>query len=526
MVEQRALTGSVRMARNGSYVAAFLVAVLCTFLRDVDALNTTLTYTLGFLAPSADSVIPASLANEWDSAFRVALEVMNSENRSYLLVESRQYTECDWQQGQHAAETLLRPLMVPPFIGGVGPACTDAAMSAGRVFVEKNYPLLSFAATSESLSSRSFYPTFFRTVFSDKHQAAAIAASVEKLNIKYLRVLTTQQYYSMNLGQNIIDAVGSKANTTLCPLHTGDNSTINSTELAGYLDTVGQDEFIIMAVQPNQAYDIWTAAYKMDRIRYPFWYFGTDGVTAFDPADTNVTDPILVNALQGEIGVAPHGGDILTNKPCEKFYSYWKAKNYPGFPSEGMTRTRSYVPHLIDAVQTYFLIIDNLIKANISVTKDAVLMALNGTGPGFESFVGCSGTVSFDNATGSRSISTQLPEYDLVSLTPKYWEMKGLIKNGSMLNLTSLTPPGSEFGPNSTYIGPNPNGLSSKAKVGIIVGTLLGAVAVLFLAGSALYLYRRKTTTHPVTRSDSTRRMMDFVGTGSFRRSDSFRVNG
>lgn len=99
-----------------------------------------------------------------DSAFRVALEVMNSENRSYLLVESRQYTECDWQQGQHAAETLLRPLMVPPFIGGVGPACTDAAMSAGRVFVEKNYPLLSFAATSESLSSRSFYPPFFRTV--------------------------------------------------------------------------------------------------------------------------------------------------------------------------------------------------------------------------------------------------------------------------------------------------------------------------------------------------------------------------
>lgn len=65
MVEQRALTGSVRMARNGSYVAAFLVAVLCTFLRDADALNTTLTYTLGFLAPSADSVIPASLANEW-----------------------------------------------------------------------------------------------------------------------------------------------------------------------------------------------------------------------------------------------------------------------------------------------------------------------------------------------------------------------------------------------------------------------------------------------------------------------------
>jgi hypothetical protein len=209
-----------------------------------------------------------------------------------------------------------------------------------------------------------------------------------------------------------------------------------------------------------------------------------------------------VNALQGEIGVSPHGGNILNNTPCEKFYSYWKAKNYFGFPSEGMARTRSYVPHLIDAVQTYFFVIDNLIKANISVTKDAVLMALNGSGPGFEKFEGCSGTVSFDNSTGSRSNATQLPEYHLVSLTPKYWEIKGDVKNGILLNLTSLTPPGSDALPNSTYFGPNPNELSSKAKVGIIVGTLFGAVAVLFLAVSALFLYRRKSIYQPVTRSD------------------------
>lgn len=30
-----------------------------------------------------------------------------------------------------------------------------------------------------------------------------------------------------------------------------------------------------------------------DRIRWPFWYFGTDGVTAFDPADTNITGVAL-----------------------------------------------------------------------------------------------------------------------------------------------------------------------------------------------------------------------------------------
>jgi hypothetical protein len=347
---------------------------------------------------------------------------------------------------------------------------------------------------------------------------------VAQLKIKHLTLLTTQQYYSMNLGTAIVEAVGTLATTVTYLLHIGEGSTINATELAGVLDKVGEDEFIVMAVQPYQAYGIWTAAYQLDRIRWPFWYFGTDGVTAFDPADTYKSDPVLVSALQGEIGLSPYGGDILNNSHCEKFYSYWKAKNYSGSPSDGNYRPRSYVPHLIDAVQTYFVIIDNLIKANMSVTKDNVLQALNGTGPGFETFEGCSGTVAFDTATGSRSVVAQVPQYDLVSLTPDYWQVKGEIINGTMLNLQLLTHPGSEYGPNSTYLAPDPNGMSSKTKVGIIVGTLFGAVAVLFLAGSALFLYRRKSD-QALTRTESMRRMMDFVGTCSFRGSDSVRLN-
>jgi hypothetical protein len=65
LIKQRAFTGSVPMARNGNYVAALFVAVLCTFLRDVKAQDTLVTYLLGFMAPSPDSVIPASLAKEW-----------------------------------------------------------------------------------------------------------------------------------------------------------------------------------------------------------------------------------------------------------------------------------------------------------------------------------------------------------------------------------------------------------------------------------------------------------------------------
>lgn len=60
-----------------------------------------------------------------------------------------------------------------------------------------------------------------------------------------------------------LQAVGSLATTATYLLHIGDNSTINSTELAGVLDKVGEYEFVVLAVQPVQAYEIWTAAYKL-----------------------------------------------------------------------------------------------------------------------------------------------------------------------------------------------------------------------------------------------------------------------
>lgn len=512
----------VAMARMGRFMAVLLAMVICICFGDATAQNPqNITYRIGFLSPSPDSVIPTNLAIEWNSAFQVAMEVLNSEKRPYTMVATLKSTECDWQLGQQAAETLLRPTVIPLLIGGVGPACSDAAMSAGRVFVEQNYPLVSFAATSESLSNRINFPTIFRTVFSDRYQGAAIAASVLHLKIKRITVLTTQQYYSMNLGSEIVNAIGNATIVNTFLLHRGVNSTIDITELAGVLDKVGKEEFVVMAVQPIQAYEIWKAARDLDRIRWPYWYFGTDGVTAFDPTD-NTTDPSLVSALLGEIGVTPHGADI-NNPACEKFYSYWKAKKYPGYPSERKNRTRSYVAHLIDAVQTYFHVIDNLIKANVTVTKQNVLKSLNGSGPGVLKFEGCSGTVSFDPATGSRSVAAQDPYYDFMSLTPTEWVVKGAIKNGSLVNLDLLKPPGSEYGPNSAFTGPNPNGMSRKTKVWIIAGTLAGAFALLVLVAGAVYLHRRKK--HPVVRSESMRRFIDFGSFrgSSFRAGDSFR---
>jgi hypothetical protein len=108
---------------------------------------------------------------------------------------------------------------------------------------------------------------------------------------------------------------------------------------------------------------------------------------------------------------------------CNKFYSHWRKKNYPGLISDGQNRTRSYVPYLIDAVTAYFKVIDNLIEANISVNALTVFQAFNGSGPGTPVFEGCSGLVSFDPETGSRNATAQIPIFEFVSLIHGYWEV-------------------------------------------------------------------------------------------------------
>lgn len=57
-----------------------------------------------------------------------------------------------------------------------------------------------------------------------------------------------------------LQTVSSYATVRLYMLDVGDNSTVNSTQLGIILDSVANDEFVIMAVQPLQAYDIWSAA--------------------------------------------------------------------------------------------------------------------------------------------------------------------------------------------------------------------------------------------------------------------------
>ncbi len=82
-----------------------------------------------------------------ETAFCVAVEVLNSERQTYHLLP-------------HSKPSATKP----PLVGVVRAACTVAAMSAAIVLADEDYPLIFFAATGEPLSNRDTFPTFLHTV--------------------------------------------------------------------------------------------------------------------------------------------------------------------------------------------------------------------------------------------------------------------------------------------------------------------------------------------------------------------------
>lgn len=459
----------------------FACLLLFTMLPNTGFASAKDTYYLGFLSPfptaNGASLIPSQLAQQWQSAFQVALEVLNAENRPYQLEAVSADTACSWM----TVLSLSHNLGQEELIGVVGPACSGAALSATQYFDPK-IPIVSFAATHELLSSRSNYPNFFRTVYGDKHQTSAVLSVMEKLDIWNVTILCAKDYYSLSLASSIQQLAIERV-SSMKVLDAGENSSVSASQIDEILTGLNPSDVVVLAVPPLVAEDIWKVAVQVGKTSYPWWYFGTDGVTAFDPyIDGSSLD--LAEALQGEIGLTPNGGDFTTNPECQKFLDYWREKAYPGLPVAGLNKSRSYVTHLIDTVTLYFKIVDALVNSSVPVNASAVLSALQGSGIGSPNFTGCTGNVEIDPETGSRRISSnQLALYELVSWTNNSWEIKGKIYNTTIVSLQSIIRPMSSL---------NLDKGSSKQNGGLIAGLILFFVGLVLLIAILIVYYRKR----------------------------------
>eukprot|EP00850_Spirogloea_muscicola_P010055 SM000058S18485 [mRNA] locus=s58:116900:120996:- [translate_table: standard] len=424
-----------------------LVAVLCAAAapsaRAADSIK------LGFLLPSttgsAEAAIPARLANEWHSAARVAVEVLNGQYTEFQVEPIYMSSDCDFAKAQDAALKLAAQGVA----GIVGPACTDSARGASKLPSDYKLSIISFAATNGGLVNHSVYPYFFRTAYGDKKQKDAFGTVLHYFDWPRVAILYfSGDSYGEGLSYDIQQVAKSGGSRSVQMLTIDGREDTDFDKVYSEFD-ITSPPIMVLVMNPKDTETLFSYAVKKNYTKYPWWYLGSDGVTAFDLVGE--VDPIaqLVTPLQGEMGVAPYGG-ILTDPACTLYSDYWKQQShdeYPGLLTLDVTprfdHTRAYVPYLWDAVRAYFEVFKTLTENNVPVVSEQVTTELSdGYWGGFN---GCTGKVQFEPKTGERQShygAGEKPIFDFVNLIGYAWEKKAEVKeDGASLAPQDLLRP-------------------------------------------------------------------------------------
>ncbi|EFJ37592.1 hypothetical protein SELMODRAFT_450418 [Selaginella moellendorffii] len=476
---------------------AFLLLLMAMAAAAFSGGSSAKTLHIGFLSSEPDWAIPESLSLEWSvSAFNLddiyRVQVLNSEARdSALRLEGVwERCGCDWTSAQNAAARLVEESRSKggpgALLGVVGPACSQAAAAAAKVLQEHQIPLVSFAATAARLSNRDLYPNLFRTVYSDDHQASSIAAMVNQLQATNVTIVYTNDAYSLPLAQQIRSLCdGNVFRMEL--LEMGVNATLNSRQIDGMFNAIEPYTFLVLALQPSVATQMWELVLKLIESNRESLLKGS-------------------GRLEGEIGIAPYGGDPSDELVCQKFYEHWseRQQEYPGFASN---RSTSYVPYLIDAVTSLFEAANQASAQGIAAVNASSVLAALRSGRAHK---GCTGSVEFDPDTGSRLVTSSATVYELVSYAGSTWQawrsstrLKGRIVNGRLSSLQPVTRPGT-FPANSSaaevyYVGGEDKGRKNSKVNAALVAAILVLCTAFIVVSVSLVCYHKLRHNSPLT---------------------------
>ncbi|KAJ8289512.1 hypothetical protein GJAV_G00002170 [Gymnothorax javanicus] len=92
----------------------------------------------------------------------------------------------------------------------VGERHSEISIAVARLFALPLIPQISYSSTSELLSRKSKFPSFLRTVPSDKHQTKAMAALIEKLNWESVGLIGSEDEYGKFGVESLIDHMNAR----------------------------------------------------------------------------------------------------------------------------------------------------------------------------------------------------------------------------------------------------------------------------------------------------------------------------
>lgn len=456
------------------------------------------TYKIAAFFPIHEDLGPLkTLGSEWQAAFRVAVELVNSGPFkvafTYVLADGGY----DSDSCRREAENL--PDDTDLIIGEARSGCSIAIAEATK---HKNIPQISYASTSAQLSDKQTYPNFFRTCASDVYQGQALTKLAQRYKWSQVSTISTFDSYSEDLVRKFavnVRRVGVDIKTEQrFEAHTKNSIKENLREMKESGCAVN-----LVSAATDDSEKVFQEAVEQGMTGKGWTWIGTDGATT----SIFTESPNLRRAMQGMVGTRPkHGEGVL----YQRLLKIWEEKDAASFPGlihlPRILQASPYVAQVYDAVLAYAHALTTLHEAgtiNKYSTRSEVqtelmkeLRKMKDANTGFDSATG--GKMFFDSNQDAPAL------YDVVNLNGDSWIKVGSydpspdqglsIKRKIVWPGGSVNPPPDQLPPSTKEVaGTEEPKSTSVSRDGIIT---LGVVFGIFAAAMGTFvtylIYREK----------------------------------
>lgn len=457
------------------------------------------TYKIAAFFPTHEDLGPLNtLGLEWQAAFKVAVELVNSGPFKVAFTYVLPNGGYDADSCRQVAENL--PDDTDLIIGEARSECSIAIAKATKL---KNIPQMSYASTSAELSDKQTYPNFFRTCASDVYQGQALVKLVQRYKWSQVSTITTSDSYNEDLALTFaMEVRRSGVDITTeqrFEAHTKASIMENLKEIKESGSAVN-----LVSAATDDSEKVFQEAIEQGMTGKGWAWIGTDGATTSPFAES----PNLQRAMQGMIGTRPKNGE---GPLYQRLLKIWKEKDATSFPglvhSPRALEASAYVAQVYDSVLAYAHALTSLHEAGtinkytprseVQRQVMAELRKMKDANTGFESSTG--GKMFFDPQQDAPAV------YDVVNLNGDSWINVGSYDpspdQGLRIKKKIVWPGGSLVAPPSTYQPsvkeaagtevPESNGVSQEGIVAL--GVVFGIFAISMGTFIGYLIYREKS---------------------------------
>lgn len=419
------------------------------------------------------------LAQSWLSAINFGIATVNAQGfiPGYTIVPVVRDSKADSGVALLEAFNLANE----GALAVIGSGYSSDSETAQLVLSRYNIAQISGSATSDDLSNKVTYPTFFRTVPTDSIQGAALAQIVNHFGWKQIGAMLTDDSYSAN-AYNVFSGVASTLGITIKTqqiMHSG------ATDVSIYITSLKQSGALVflMLALPGDAIVILKEAMKQGLLGANYVWLVSDGVVTISN-DTLAQQGLssLIPYMSGLVGTIASEGQGAAYETFKQQTSALNPSQYPG-----LVPLQSYTSFFYDCFYAYANAFKTMVSNNQDVKNTTQFISTLAK----SNFTGVTGTVRFDSVYDRTNVN-----FAIVNWVSGFFESVGQYETGVGFSFPKqiIWPDGTTNIPSDTPAKIFEENTLGSQVVFITLASI--ASAALLLAMAVVFFYRESSVVH------------------------------